>query len=99
MKDLPAFVRPPPVLSVASSGLVVRWINTCIEFDNGSIIPSKEYLKSFQEWCDYGYSLRNLNKVLRDLGFYVGKVVRVNGASHRCWVNVRLKEDGGKLIV
>ena len=97
MNELPAFVRPGYTL--ATSGLVEMWIKDCIEFEEGSNLPSKEYLKSFQEWSDRPYTIRSLNKVLWKLGFYVGKVVWIGGKTYRCWVNVSLKEDYEDLVV
>ena len=88
---LPEFLRP--TYHLLSSEIVVRWINDCIEYEEGSHLPSKDYLESFQEWSGTAYTIRDLNKVLRKLGFYVNKVVRVGNRTHRCWISVRLKEE------
>lgn len=87
---LPEFLRPSHL--TLTSGLVERWVNACIEFEEESNLPSREYIESFQSWSGVVCTTTALNKILRRLGFYVGKLARVNGEVHRCWVNVRLKE-------
>jgi len=95
MKSLPTWMKPPTVQTTEQEDeLVGRWIDDRIEYHLGSNLPSDIYFESYADWygIDHGRSLRWLNKVLRRLGFYVGKVVRVRGRARRCWVNVRLKE-------
>ncbi len=89
---LPAFLRPPAYVAPIESKVVERWIEDCIEQEGEGSLPSKDYIRSFQAWSGTDCTVRELNKILRRLGYHVNKVVRIEHRTHRCWVNVRLKE-------
>ena len=78
----------------------VDWVSAWVEEEvqiTGSPddrVPADIYYPEYKDWCDSNgvspKSVRSLNRALRELGYEVGKVTLIRGASKRCWIGVRL---------
>ena len=75
---------------------VSAWIEEEVQITGSSDdkVPADIYYPEYKDWCDSNgvspKSVRSLNRALRELGYEVGKVTLIRGASKRCWIGVRL---------